>query len=374
MCSTAAPDRPTTTRQTTSVTTVGTSVTVRLERPGAQPSVRRRSWALAAVVVGIGAAVVPLPFLAVSPGSVVDVGELVSVEHPEAASDGRFYLTTVRLAPVTLVEALQGWARPEVDVVERGQVSPGRLDPDELRRRNLGQMDASKDQALGVALEALGHDAVSGDGAEVVDLASGGPLDGKVDVGDVIVGLGGAEVTSHHDVLRVLAGLGPGRSVELAVEAPAGGGRRTSVVTLAAGPESADRAYLGVTLATRNPRFDVPVDIDIATDAIGGPSAGLAFTLQVLDALSEGDLTGGLRVAATGSIGLDGSVGPVGGVAQKAAALEHHAIDLFLVPEAELDRAAALVGSGVRVEPVATLDDALRILAGDGRGAPPRRW
>ena len=329
--------------------------------------------AAAAVAVGIGAAVVPLPFVALSPGSVVDVEELVTVEHPEAAGGGAFYLTTVKLASVTLVEAVRGWARPEVDLVERGQVSPGGLDPDELRRRNLGQMDAAKHQALGVAFEALGHDAVSGDGAEVVDLATGGPVDGTLEAGELIVGLDGAEVTSHHDVLRMLAGQRPGRAVELVVEA-AGGVRRTDVVTLASDPDSAERAHLGVTLATRNARFDFPVDVDIATDSIGGPSAGLAFTLQVLDALSEGDLTGGRRVAATGSIGLDGSVGHVGGVAQKAAALERHAIDVFLVPWAESDRAAALAGPGVRVEPVGTLEDALRILTGGERVAPPRRW
>lgn len=313
--------------------------------------------------------------MAISPGSVVDVGELVTVDQGATIDGGGgFYLTTVRLTPVTLLEAMQGWVRPEVDVVDRTQVAPSGLQPQELRQLNLDQMDVSKRQALGAAFEALGYDAVSGDGAEVVDLAPGGPAEGVLELGDVIVGLAGVGVTSHYDVLRILAGQRPGARVELEVDRPERDGRGTVVLDLGRGRESPHRAELGTTLRTRRPRFDFPVDVDIATDRIGGPSGGLAFTLQVLDALTEGDLTGGRRVAATGTMELDGSVGEVGGVGPKAAALEHHAIDVFLVPGAEVDEASALVGRRVQVAPVDTLDEALRVLADGGGVELPRRW
>lgn len=384
MCTTAAPDRPTTTRQMTSVNTVETSVPVRPEPPRSTPlraPLRRRRWwpvpagVAVAASVGVGAAVVPLPLLAISPGSVVDVAGLVSVEHPEVVDgNGRFYLTTVRLSPVTVLGAVQAWIRPEVDVVGRDAVMPAGVDADGLRQLNLDQMSASKRQALGVAFEALGYDAVSGDGAEVVDLSPEGPASQVLRPGDLIVGLAGTAVTSHHDVLRLLAEQRPGRRVQLDIHPADGPAPRTVEVVLAHDREAPDRAQLGAILRTRRPRFDFPVDVDIHTDRIGGSSAGLAFALEALDALTEGDLTRGRRVAATGTIELDGSVGEVGGVAQKVAALEHHRIDVLLVPEPELDRAKALAGPGVRVEPVNDLGDALRVLAEGGGVTPPRRW
>lgn len=385
MCSTAAPEKTTTTRQTTSVNTVESSVPGRTEAPRATPShrfARDRRWGPITLAVAVtalltvGALLVPLPFVAISPGSVIDVGDLVeSTEQPPGDVGGGFYLTTVRLTPVTTVEAVRAWLRPDIDVVDARRVGPSDLSPDELLQLNLDQMDASKRQALAVALEELGYDAVSGDGAEVVDVVSGAPADGLLVAGDLIVGLEGTGVTSHHDVLRLLAGQPPHHRIELDVEGAGGGDRRSVALTLAPGAEDPGQGQLGALLRTRAPRFDLPVDVDIATDRIGGPSAGLAFALEVLDVLSEGDLSGGRQVAATGTIELDGSVGQVGGVSQKAVAVEHEGLDLFLVPRAELPQATRMVGDEVRVEPVDTVADALRILtAGGASGLVRTPW
>ena len=103
--------------------------------------------------------------------------------------------------------------------------------------------------------------------------------------------------------------------------------------------------------------------MELDSEDIGGPSAGLAFTLQVLDTLTPGELTGGHRVAATGTIDLGGRVGLVGGVRQKTLSVKDAGIDLFLVPSGELEEARAVAGDDMRVEPVDTLDDALAVLA-----------
>ena len=377
MCSTAAPEKATTTRQTTSVNTVESSVPRRAEVPRSTPSPHRfargqRWWPITvamavAALLTVGALVVPLPFVAISPGSVIDVGELVEATGQRPGDRrGGFYLTTVRLTPVTTVEAVQAWLRPDVDVVEAGRFGPSDLSPSELLQLNLEQMDASKRQALAVALEELGHDAVSGEGAEVLDVASGAPADGLLVAGDLIVAVEGTGVTSHHDVLRLLAGQPPHHRIELDVEGAGGGDRRSVALTLAPRADDPGQGQLGALLATRAPRLDLPVDIHIATDRMGGPSAGLAFALEVLDVLTEGDLSGGRQVAATGTVELDGSVGQVGGVSQKAVAVEHEGMDLFLVPRAELPQATRVVGDGVRVEAVDTVADALRILTAGG--------
>ena len=131
---------------------------------------------------------------------------------------------------------------------------------------------------------------------------------------------------------------------------------------------------LGVSLADRA-RYTFPVDIEIDTGQVGGPSAGLAFTLAILDRMTPGSLMGDQRVAVTGTIELDGSVGEVGGVDHKTEAAIREGAKLFLVPPGELELARKTAGNRIRVKAVRTLDEALKALEGAG-GTPlpaPRR-
>jgi PDZ domain-containing protein len=123
---------------------------------------------------------------------------------------------------------------------------------------------------------------------------------------------------------------------------------------------------------------ELPFELDIDTGSIGGPSAGLAFTLTLIDELTPGELTGGGRVAVTGTIELDGSVGAIGGLRQKASAVAQTGVDVFIVPAAqsEEDIAAAQEAGGpnLRIIPVATLEDAIMVLeelGGDPIPPPP---
>ena len=118
---------------------------------------------------------------------------------------------------------------------------------------------------------------------------------------------------------------------------------------------------------------DVTINID--TESIGGPSAGLAFTLTLIDELSPGSLVGGKRVAVTGTININAEVGAIGGLASKASAVLQAGAKYFLVPtaqgEKDLAKARAVVGDAVEIIPVATLDEALAILQRLGGDAPP---
>jgi PDZ domain-containing protein len=128
-------------------------------------------------------------------------------------------------------------------------------------------------------------------------------------------------------------------------------------------------AFLGVSVRTAY-EVDYPHEVTIDSGQVGGPSAGLAFTLGVIDLLTPGDLTGGTEITATGTIRPDGSVGAIGGVQQKAAAVRRAGVRLFLVPAEqtpeELARARELAGKGVEIVPVKTLDEALDVLATRG--------
>jgi PDZ domain-containing protein len=107
---------------------------------------------------------------------------------------------------------------------------------------------------------------------------------------------------------------------------------------------------------------DLPFDVEIDTAQVGGPSAGLALTLSIIDKLTEGELTGGLRVATTGTIDIDGTVGPIGGIQQKAHAVRRAGIDVFIVPEDDAETAREVLGDSAEVIGVRTLDEAIDAL------------
>jgi PDZ domain-containing protein len=256
------------------------------------------------VLLGVSAAsIVEVPYYAIAPGRPVSTAPLVSItDGPSFDPDGAIFLTTVSLQRTSALGAVLGWLDPTVDVVKEDVVLPPGTPPSRLRATNLEAMDGSKQAALGVAYEALGFDAIRGTGAIVDTVVDGTPAAGSLVSGETIVAVGDREVGLSFEVGEALEALAPGDEVALRVEG-ADGEARDERVVLGANPDAPDRPFLGVLLQTRDFALDFPYDVTIDSDEIGGPSAGLAFTLEVLDRLTEGDLTGGEDVAATGEIG-----------------------------------------------------------------------
>ena len=191
-----------------------------------------------------------------------------------------------------------------------------------------------------------------------------------IDPGETVVRAGGERVERVEDLVRQIDDRAPGDPLPLVLE-DEDGHRRHVTVELGHFPGAPDEPFLGVSdLQTRDLEVHYPFDVSIDPGQVRGPSAGLAFTLAVLDVLTPGDLTGGHDVAVTGTIDGLGRVGPIGGAEFKAIAAERAGAEVFLVPAGEEDAARSRVGDDLRVEPVATLDDALRVLESLG-GQPP---
>jgi PDZ domain-containing protein len=342
--------------------------------PDILPPPRRQSvtwWPVVTFVVAVlalgFASTVKLSYYAIAPGGAFAVEPLVHVnDGPAYKPEGKILLCTVSLKRTTAVEALQGWLDPTIDVVKERVIVPPEVGRKKLREFNLQQMDLSKQQALAVAFEELGYDVVRGKGAQVLDVVDDTPAKRILRKGEVIQAVDGEVTNLDSDAVRLLGSHRPGDTVELTIRNRAGTATRTEKVTLTTNPDKKGKAFLGVRLQTYRPSFDFPYDVDIESERIGGPSAGLAFTLEVLDVLTEGELTGGRVVAATGTMELDGSVGQIGGVAQKTVAVEEAGAEVFLVPKGEEQDARKVAGKRLRIEPVRNLDDALRILAGLG--------
>ena len=312
-------------------------------------------------------------YVAFVPGSSRDTEPFLVVEGIEDfPSDGELHLTTVRVRDrVSLWGYLWYQLDGDAELVERSRVF-GERTAEENKELNLERMASSKDLATAVALERLGYSTIVSDGVFVLQTVEDTPAAELLERGDVIVGVEGDKVFSPTQLVEAIGSRTPGDFITMTVER-INGVVEEIPVTLAARDDDPNRAFLGVSTSERvDLDLDVGFTVMLGSDNIGGPSAGLAFTLAILDQLTAGELTGGERVAVTGTIQVDGSVGSVGGVEQKAAAVRDAGITTFIVPSALEEPTIQLVrdaaGPGVTIIPVDDLDgaiDALASLGGD---------
>jgi PDZ domain-containing protein len=337
------------------------------------PRPRRRVWFVLGGIVAlltlgtVAAAFVKVPYFLLAPGSVRSTEGLVTVEGaPTFQNDGQIDFTTVSIKQATALQAVVGWLDPTVDVIEEEKILGGRSQ-NENREFNLQEMANSKEIATAVALERLGYEVTEhGSGAFIVNVLPDVPAAAVLSRGDVVTAADGVPVQLSSDLVDVISTRKPGDVVALDVRHD-DQRSHTIPVTLVGRPDAPDQAMLGVSLETFRLRYEFPFEVTIDSGDVGGPSAGLAFTLGVIDVLTPESLTGGQRVATTGTMDPNGAVGAVGGVQQKTVAVRRAGATLFLVPPSELEEARKYAGD-MRVEPVETIDDALRALSTIGGG------
>ncbi|MBA3605981.1 MAG: PDZ domain-containing protein [Acidimicrobiia bacterium] len=307
----------------------------------------------------------------------ISFGQLEGIAELDDDRDGSLFFVTISEPAQSLLSHWVGLVEPEIDLLTREEKF-GTATPAQRQSISLQMMRTSSQVAQFVALDAVGYaDAEVIPGEVIVDSVlclegSPGactvpvPADAALDRGDTVIEADGVPLATIDDLVGALAGRQPGDIVELRIERPGEEAPQTVEVELIAAPDDSGRTIIGfIPFDTASVRL--PFEIDIDTGKIGGPSAGLAFTLTLIDELSEGDLTGGLDVAVTGEITLDGTVGAIGGLPQKVSAVRQVGVEHFLVPATQSDetlaRAREIAGDDVEIIPVATLDEALAALA-----------
>ncbi len=258
------------------------------------------------------------------------VAPLVTVAKPQrgGGADGIHFVDVIE-RKASLLERLFPGLRNGSTLIPGSEVNPKGVSDAAVRRVGLNQMARSQDIAAAVALEKLGYPVrVQENGALVVAVFPKLPADGRVQVGEVIVAVDGQPVRSTTDLRNLLSPKRPGTPVRLTLRDNQT--RRTLVLRTAANPNDAQQSVIGVLV---EPAADITLPFAVRIDAgnIVGPSAGLAFALDVMEKLGR-DVDHGHSVAATGELGLDGSVGPIGGIKQKTIGARDAGVDVFLVP------------------------------------------
>jgi PDZ domain-containing protein len=293
--------------------------------------------------------------------------------------EGSFYFVTVTAPTQSLLSWFVGKDDAAIDFLTEEDKFGSRT-PTQRREFNLQAMRTAEQEAQYLALTTVGYDAEISEGEVIVqeilckEVAADGscgeefPSGEQIDPADKVLEVDGVPVQSVTDLSRELSGKEPGDTITMLIERP-DAGEMTVVVELSESPDDPNRTIIGF-IPFDTQVVTLPFEVDIETNQIGGPSAGLAFTLSLIDELTEGDLTGGRNIAVTGTIALDGSVGAIGGLYQKTNAVQQNGIDVFLVPASQhelsdpetLQRLDDAARGQVEIIPVATLEEALEAL------------
>ncbi|HUP99059.1 MAG TPA: PDZ domain-containing protein [Aeromicrobium sp.] len=314
----------------------------------------------------------PVPYVVLSPSPAFNtLGEFAGKPMITFPKDVKTYpatgaidFTTVAVtrpeARVTLVDAIAAYFEPGREVVRRRAIYPEGESAETSEKVTRLLFTSAQYSARVAAVRAAGYKVPI---VPVVrEVTKGYPAEGQLKRGDVLVRIDGKTMRSSLDAFTAIAMKKPGDRI--AVTYKRGAALHTVKLKAAANPEDRKRARIGITMAT--PKLPFKVDFHTGSK-IGGSSAGAMFALGIYDRLTPGSLTGGAHVAGTGTIELDGSIGPIGGVRQKAVGAARNGATIFLVPARNCADAALDVDRqgrlhGMRLVRIDTLDSAIRSL------------
>jgi PDZ domain-containing protein len=288
------------------------------------------------------------------------VDPLVRVQGGHRPKDGGIYFVDIFVRKASLIERLWPGIREGAQLVPSSALLAPGVSESQRAAADQQEMTRSQQIAAAVALRAAGYRVrAQPTGALVEQVAIDAPAAGKLLPTDVIVEAGRRRVRSPADLRRIVGKLKPGSAVRLGVHR--GSHLVQVVVRTIADPHQPKRSIIGI-FVDQAASIKLPRSVKIDAGDVGGPSAGLAFALDILEQLGK-NVDHGQRIAATGQLELDGTVTAIGGVEQKTIGVRRSGIHFFLVPAGENAAEAQRFAHGVRIVPVHSFRQALRKLA-----------
>jgi Lon-like protease len=342
---------------------------------------QRVGWLMLALtaVISVGLALLPAPYVIDNPGPTYDTlgtvesssGELSLINisgAPTFEGTGELRLTTVTRSgnPESLpgwLDVITGWFDPTRTVIPVDIAYPPGITVEQNREAAEIDMQNSQQESIAAALSHVGIPYTS---LLVVSQAlDGGPSEGVLLPDDVIVSAGGRLVDNVSQLRDIIAQSGTMKPLSLVVTRE---GRTESLEVMPRLSQGEPRVPMIGILVTG--RYEFPLEVDIALENVGGPSAGLMFALGVVEKLSPTDITSGAVIAGTGTISADGQVGSIGGIRHKMHGALNDGATVFLAPVGNCNDVRGHIPEGLLVIPVETLDDAVEALALVARGEP----
>ena len=327
--------------------------------------------ALITALLAVGVMATPLPYVVLKPGPTVNTlgsdngKEVIQVTNADTStSTGQLRLTTVGVqSQVELVWAIRGWFSDQQAVVPRDLIYPPDQSEKQVEQQNAQEFASSQTSAETVALRELGYPVQT----YVTAVTAGGPSAGVLEKDDILTSVDGTAVTSSQKLTELVRAKKAGSTLTVAYSR---GGKPGSAKITTKADKGSDTPRIGVEISQKQPH---PFTVKIDLDEIGGPSAGLMFTLGIIDKLRPADLTGGKIIAGTGTIDDEGNVGPIGGIPQKLVGAKEAGAQIFLVPADNCAEALRNAVPGLPMAKVATVDDALTAVSTFVGGGTPAK-
>ena len=325
--------------------------------------------ALSVLVLIAIALLLPVPYVKMAPGPTFNtIGEVDGKPVIEISGTqtypvtGNLDMTTVLESGgprggLTFFDALSSWFKGDDAVLPRELLFPDDVNGEDVQRQQSAAMSTSQSDAIGAALTYLKRPVTKQVVVtEVVYLA---PADGKLQPKDHILTVDGTEITEPKQVGELVRAKPIGTEFTFVVDRTDDKGttaKETVKVTSAANPDEPATPYIGIGVGYY---FIPPFEIDFTLQDVGGPSAGLMFSLGIVDKLTPENLADGKHIAGTGTIDPDGVIGPIGGIRQKLAGARNAGAQLFLLPKAHCEEAQGHIPDGLTVVPVENISDAV---------------
>lgn len=327
------------------------------------------------IIIGF---VYPMHYYIMQPGGAYDLDNYVNVENADKPSKGKLNMMTVAMSVATPFTYALATFSDEKQILKDDEVrNPHESDKD-YNNRQLKLMTDSQFNAKYVAFKKTGLDyKINYNGVYVYYVVAKGAADGILETGDEVIGIDDKVIHKHKELVDYLDGKQKGDQVKVTVKR----NDQTLVknVKLKKIPGADGKIGLGITFAdstsiTTNPK------VKINAEDIGGPSAGLMFTLEIIDQLTKGDLTKGYNIAGTGEMLENGDVGRIGGIDKKVIAADDAGVEIFFAPDDTLPedvkkkyptiqsnyqeavKEAKKIGTAMKIVPVKNVDDALNYL------------
>lgn len=332
--------------------------------------------ALAAIII-VGF-VYPLPYYIMQPGGAYDLDQYVKVDNADQKGKGKLNMMTVSMAVATPFTYATAYADDEKDILKEDEVrSPNESDKD-YNNRQIKLMTDSQFNAKYIAFKKTGLDyKIVYNGVYVYYVVKNGAADGILETADEVTGIDRLKIHKHQQLVDYLTTKKSGDTVTIKIKRD--GKNMKKKVVLKAIPGTKGKVGLGITFAD-NTSIKTDPEVKIQAEDIGGPSAGLMFTLEIIDQLTKGDLTKGYNIAGTGEMLATGDVGRIGGIEKKVIAADDAGVEIFFAPNDTLPevvkkkypdilpnyqealKQAKKIGTKMKIVPVKNVNDALEYL------------
>ncbi len=309
-----------------------------------------------------------LPYYVYKPGGADALNPIVNVEGGYD-SEGDMHLVTVRGGQATPIQYLWAKVLPNHEIYPLKEVRPEGVSEDEYFHAQLQMMESSQEASKVVAYKAAGEDiTINYDGVYVVGVVEGMPADGKLKSGDRITGINGEEIKESKDLINYVENRQAGDTITLEVVRDEK--QLTKDVKLKKFKEADNKVGIGIRLVTDR-SVKVSPKVNFSSGSIGGPSAGLMFSLEIYDQLTKNDLTNGYQIAGTGEVDYNGNVLPIGGIDKKIIAADQEGCKIFFAPNEDgaegsnyevAKKTAEEIDTDMKIVPVDTFEDALNYL------------